>query len=164
MKQKSDAKRRTKSKLTRADDAETESDSDTELEAVSAPTPVQITDVEQSSNDIGEDIFIDFGHSIAQGIHNERYYLAVVVGGKHFQWNLPTAMRAKLEELVQEFIGITHCKVQRIWCDNEFPSSSAFEAWAEKLSISICPSAEQHYCLILNQKIWHPKQSPMVIS
>eukprot|EP00961_Rhodomonas_salina_P088126 1185190-Rhodomonas_salina.1 len=23
---------------------------------------------------------------------------------------------------------------------------------------------KQHYCLILNQKIWHPKQSPMVIS
>eukprot|EP00961_Rhodomonas_salina_P065616 881926-Rhodomonas_salina.1 len=37
MKQKRNAKRWTKSKLARADDAETESDSDTELEAVSAP-------------------------------------------------------------------------------------------------------------------------------
>eukprot|EP00961_Rhodomonas_salina_P271193 3664465-Rhodomonas_salina.1 len=71
MKQKRDAKRRTKSKLSRTDDAETESDSETEPETVQAQNPVQITDVEQSSDDVGEEIFIDFGHSIAQGIHNE---------------------------------------------------------------------------------------------
>eukprot|EP00961_Rhodomonas_salina_P288336 3896416-Rhodomonas_salina.1 len=98
------------------------------------------------------EIFIYFGHSIARGIHNELYYLTVVVGGKNFQWNLPTSTSAKPEELVQEFVRLTSCKISRIWCDNEFPRSHSFDAWVRNSNISICPSAQADYNHLLHAR------------
>eukprot|EP00961_Rhodomonas_salina_P021766 292868-Rhodomonas_salina.1 len=67
-----------KSKTAKADAADADSDPTVEAESVLPQNPVEITDLGQDGNhNLGEEIFIDFGHSIARGIHNERYYLAV---------------------------------------------------------------------------------------
>ena len=66
------------------------------------------------SDDMDNDIFIDFAHTIALGYHNEKYYLVMVIRGVDFLWASPTTTQSRPEELLQEFVTLTRIKIRRI--------------------------------------------------
>ena len=66
------------------------------------------------SDDMDNDLFIDFTHTITIGYHNEKYYLILVIGGVDFLWASPTTTQSRPEELLQEFVTLTCIKIRRI--------------------------------------------------
>jgi hypothetical protein len=62
----------------------------------------------------GDELHLDFAHSIAMGYAKERYYLLFVVGGKNFMWATPTTTRMEPEELLRDFLTVTGLKIGKL--------------------------------------------------
>lgn len=63
------------------------------------------------SDDVDNDLFIDFAHTIVIGYNNKQYYLFIVIGGVDFLWASPTTMQSKPGELLQELVTLMRIKI-----------------------------------------------------
>ena len=97
-----------------------------------------------SSNlDTGEvDLHLDHAITIAVGLHGERYYLIMCVGGIDFLWATPCKPRKNPERLVEDFLRMTKLKVQFIRIDDagELARSQAFQRYAASRNMVLCPA------------------------
>eukprot|EP00961_Rhodomonas_salina_P063146 848464-Rhodomonas_salina.1 len=89
----------------------------------------------------GNELHMDYAHSISLGYFKERYYLWFVVGGKNFMWATTTTTQMELEDLMQDFLSISNLKICKVRTDNEFTASTKFKTYCRRKGIVLCPAA-----------------------
>eukprot|EP00961_Rhodomonas_salina_P009662 130627-Rhodomonas_salina.3 len=90
----------------------------------------------------GYDLHLDHAFSIAVGIHKEKVYLVMAVGGVDFLFVALSIYKSTPEVYVEHFLRLTRLKIRRIRIDDasELAHSATFRAWAESRGITLCPS------------------------
>ena len=62
-------------------------------------------------------------------------------------WATPTMTRMEPEELIRDFLSVTGLKIGKLRVDNEFASSSSFEAFCKRRGITLCPSVAYNHTM-----------------
>jgi hypothetical protein len=99
--------------------------------ALPSELPQENQDVFKKLREMKLGAHIDHAHSISVGRLGEKYYLMIVIDGIDFVWPQTCQIRTHPEDLLHEFLTMSHLKISTICFDDasEFGKSSSFIAY-----------------------------------
>ena len=82
-------------------------------------------------------------------MHNQQYYLVIVIDGVDFLWASSSPHKSDPESLLEEFLRYTQGKISKLRMDaaGEFALSDSFQKWCSNRGITMCPTAGYNHMM-----------------